>query len=108
MIALVALALFIIAGVEALLLLRASRRLLQFDDLFQQTVGVLDVYSSDLVRMSSADLDGILVDHPEVEAFHRRNMSARREIQGILEALVAVSPRRPKRPVPELPRPDVE
>lgn len=108
MIVLGILVLFIISGVEAWLLLKASRRLLQFDDLFQQIVGVLDAYSSDLVKMSSADLDGILVDHPEVEAFHRRNMSARREIQRALETLVAVSPRRPKRPVLELPRPDVE
>lgn len=108
MIYFIALVLFVIALIESWLLFRASRRLLQFDDLFQQTVGVLDSYSSDLGRMSSADLDGILVDHPEVTAFHKRNMSARRDIQGALEMLTAVSPRRAKRPSKELPRPDME
>lgn len=108
MTSLIALILLLVAVAEAWLLIRASRRLLQFDDLFQRTVDVLDSYSSDLTRMVSADIDGILADHPEVESFHRRNMSVRHDIGVILEMLTAVTPRRPKRPDAKFPRPDLE
>ena len=108
MASIIALLLLIVALAEGLLLYRASRRLLQFDDLFQGTIAVLDSYSSDLVEMSSADLDGILVDHPEVITFHKRNMRARRELQSALDSITSVFPRKPPRRDPKLPAPDME
>jgi hypothetical protein len=108
MASIVALFFVLVSLAEGLLLFRAARRLLQFDDLFQDTAEVLDGYSSDLAEMSSADLDGILVDHPEVIAFHKRNMRARRDVQSILDSVTAVSPRRPRRRDPKLPLPDME
>lgn len=105
-IALLVLALLVF--VESILLVRASRRLLQFDDLFQDLVAVLEEYSADLTKMVSADLDGVMVDHPEVIAFHQRNMRARRAVQSSLESIVAsVSTSRRTRKKQSLPRPDV-
>lgn len=88
------------------LLVRASRRLIQFDDVFQGIMPVLEQYSDDLARMSSADLDGILVDHPEILAFHRRNLVAKTAIESIVDSVSRMTPKRPK--APELPRPDME
>lgn len=83
-----------------------SRRLLQFDSLFQEITAVLDGYSTDLVRMTSADIDGILTDHPEVKTFHLRNMRARSDVQSALDTITEITPRRKK--APALPRPDME
>lgn len=89
------------------LLVRASRRLLQFDDLLQETLHVLDRYSDDLLKMTSGNIDGTLVDNPEVMGFHARNVRTRLEIQGAVDAISTVSPRRRNVDV-NLPRPDVE
>jgi hypothetical protein len=91
---------------EGYLLYRATRSLLRFDDIFQGLIPILDEYSTDLTRMTSANIDGILVDHPEVARFHARNMRARVSIQQTLDSIMSVTPRRKKKT--ELPRPDVE
>ncbi len=96
------------ALVSGFLLYRAARRLLQFDEVFQGLIPLLDEYSGDLVRMTSADLDGIMVDHPEVLSFHRRNMRARRDIQLVIDSITSISPRPPRRSDPKLPLPDME
>lgn len=85
---------------------RAFRRLLQFDDIFQGIMPVLDSYSKDLEEMSSADLDGILTDHPEILAFHRRNLAAKRDIESVVDSVTKMGPER--REAPALPRPDME
>lgn len=87
-------------------LYNGARRLLQFDDLFQGIASTLASYSSDLVRMTSSDIDSVLTDHPEVISFHMRNMRARLEVQGVLEEVTRATPRRRK--APALPRPDME
>lgn len=88
------------------LLFRASRRLLQYDDIFQNILPVLEEYDQDLVEMTSADLDGILADHPEVRAFHVRNMAARRAIESIVDSVTKLAPERKE--ALALPRPDME
>ncbi len=96
----------ILAIVLGYLLYRASRAVLMFDDVLQGIVPVLEEYGRDLERMASADIGGILIDHPEVSAFHARNMRALASIHGIFESVASMVPKR--RPVPVLPRPDVE
>lgn len=99
-------ALIAIALLEGLVIYRAVTRMLQFDSILQRIVDTLDSYSTDLIRMSSADIDGILVDHPEVLRFHQRNMKARAEVMGAIEDVTRETPRRRKAPAP--PRPDME
>lgn len=96
----------VVIAIQGYLLYRASVRLLQFDDVFQGIAPILSGYADDLVGMSSANIDGILVDHPEVAAFHRRNIAAQREIASLIESVIALTPRRPSKPA--LPRPDTE
>jgi len=90
----------------ALLIVRAVRRLLQYDDIFQGILPELTKYSEDLSRMSSADLDGIMVDHPEVLAFHKRNQRALKTVKSIVDSVTKIVPERKKPSA--LPRPDVE
>lgn len=84
-----------------------AKRLLQFDALFQRIFLALESYSTDLVRMTSSDLDNVLTDHPEVISFHMRNMRARLEVQNALEDIAKIVPSRRKKDN-SLPRPDVE
>lgn len=88
---------------SVLLLVRASRRLLQFDSIWQQIMPVLFGYSEDLRRMVSTDL---LVDNPEVVAFHKRNVRLLLELDEITRAVQATAP--PKEKKSRLPRPDME
>ena len=105
MIAIVILHFLLICGL-GFLLYRASRALLQFDSLFQGIVETLEGYSDDLTKMSSADIAGVLADHPEVAAFHMRNMRARADVRAHLEEVRKSRPSRRK--APTLPRPDAE
>ena len=84
------------------LLVRAARRLLEFDSIWQQIMPVLFEYSEDLRKMLSLDL---LTDNPEVVAFHKRNMRTLNELDNITKAVRSVAPQRSRTP---LPRPDVE
>lgn len=96
----------LIISCETALLVWATRRLIQYDDIFQSILPVLEEYGKDLEKMSSADLDGILVDHPEVLRFHRRNRIAKQQIESLVDSVTKLAPER--KPPPELPRPDVE
>ena len=86
-----------------ILLIRAARRLLQFDDMLQRTWGVLAEYSVDLTDMAKGDL---LLDSPEVIKFHKRNMNALYQISTIADEIGQVTPPRAKRDT-KLPAPDV-
>lgn len=88
------------------ILVRATRRLIEYDDLWQAILPVLQDYGDDLAKMSSANLDGILVDHPEVLNFHRRNRLAKQQIESLVGSIVKLVPEREK--APALPRPDME
>jgi hypothetical protein len=81
---------------------RSVKIALGFDEFFQAVFGVLSSYSVDLAKMSKGDL---LLDHPEVRAFHRRNLLALQEINAVLED---IKQGRPEAPKENLPRPDVE
>lgn len=89
-------------------IVRGGRRLFEFDEIFQEILPPLIAYGNDLKEMSSADLDGILVDHPEVLRFHKRNLQARQEIESVIDSVTNIAPPRPKARTPELPKPDME
>jgi hypothetical protein len=91
-------------AVTVFLLVRAARRLLQFDEIFSGILPVLTDYSVDLARMTKGDL---LLDNPEVLKFHKRNMNALANIEMITKEITEVAPPRPKRDT-KLPAPDVE
>lgn len=105
-VALVIIFLLLLVAALSILLVRATKRLLQFDDIWQGILPELESYSADLARMASADLDGILVDHPEVLTFHKRNLRAKKVIESILDSVTQMTPERKKPPA--LPRPDME
>lgn len=89
----------------AYLLRKATLRLLQFDMIWDMVTGDLLEYERDLRRMSSGDL---LVDHPEVLAFHRRNQAALRAVSEGLRQIVDARGVQPPGPPEVLPRPEVE
>lgn len=94
-------ALLLLSGALVFLLIRATRRLLEFDELWQQILPVLLGYADDLRKMLSLDL---LTDNPEVVAFHKRNLRMLSEIDEIAKSVRSVAP---QRIVGNLPRPDV-
>lgn len=83
-------------------LLRAIKRLLQFDMIWEQIMPVLFTYAEDLRKMLSADL---LTDNPEVLAFHKRNVRALLELDEITRIVQTTTPTKEKS---KLPRPDME
>jgi predicted TIM-barrel enzyme len=96
----------VIAVLEGALLFRASKRLLQFDDVFQMILPVLEDYAADLKKMSSGNLDGVLVDNPEVLAFHKTNQAHKVAIESIVDSVTKMNPPRAK--TPRLPKPEWE
>lgn len=85
------------------LLVKAIRRLLQFDSIWTQIMPVLFGYGEDLRKMVSADL---LVDNPEVLAFHKRNLRTLSELDAVVRTVSSVVAKREKKAA--LPRPDME
>lgn len=79
--------LFVLASLELIVIVmlsfvvvRFSKRLLQYDDLVDAISEPMMSYAADLKRMSSGDL---LIDNPEVLAFHRRNLEMLSEIESV-------------------------
>ena len=95
--------LIITNSITGVLLFRGGRRLLQFDDIFQEILPELQNYSADLRKLSSGDL---LLDHPEVVTFHKRNLRALKSLESIIDSVASVTPKQVK-PL-ALPRPEVE
>lgn len=89
--------------VETLLLIRASRRMLDFDELFQQILQPMQEYSAELKKISTAE--GILHDHPEVLAFHRANMAMLQKMDASIKIIQEAKPQKKKE---KLPRPEAE
>lgn len=87
-------------ALAALLIVRASRRLLEFDYIWEQAMPVLFGYADDLRKMVSTEL---LTDNPEVVAFHKRNLRTITELDSITKAVGRQRIEKKK-----LPRPDVE
>lgn len=88
------------------LFMRGAQRLMQYDDILQEILPILEDYGADLTEMSSGNLTGALVDHPEILAFHKRNIAARHAVESIVDSVTRMTPERKKTPV--LPRPDME
>lgn len=82
-------------------ILRATRRLLEFDSIWQEIMPVLFGYAEDLRKMLSLDL---LTDNPEVVAFHKRNLRLLSELDEITKSVRSAAPPRSSE---KLPRPDV-
>ncbi len=87
---------------ETFLLVRASRRLLQFDEIFQMIIEPMQEYSNALRKIASAE--GLLHDHPEVVEFHRANMNLLAHIDAAVRAVREERPEKKKRE--QLPRPE--
>lgn len=90
------------AGAGWYLFYRSVNVMFNFDQLFGEVTDVLQRYAVDLAKMSKGDL---LIDHPEVRAFHKRNLVALEEINAVLEE---VKKGRHEGPKELSPRPDVE
>lgn len=85
------------------LLVRATRRLLEFDRLFEAIVDPMQAYADTLRRITTAE--GILHDHPEVIAFHKANMEILFHMD---RAIASIRSGRPEKKRPKnLPRPEV-
>ena len=69
---------------------KMAKRLLQFDSIFESIVQVLVDYGVDLRKVLSG---GFLQDHPDIVAFHKRNLKALTEIETIVKDLEQVKPR---------------
>lgn len=91
-----------LAGVSGwYLFYRSAKIALGFDEFFQEVFGILSSYSEDLAKMTNGDL---LLDHPEVRAFHKRNLLALQQINAVLDEIKKGRQEAPK----EIgPRPDV-
>ena len=93
--------LVVIAGMGWYLFYRSAKIAFGFDEFFQSVFTILSTYSEDLTRMSKGDL---LLDHPEVRAFHKRNLQTLQEINVVLDEIKQGRSEAPK----EIgPRPDV-
>lgn len=75
----------LIAGGLGALLLRATRRLLEFDELFRVIIDPMQEYQDELSKIAKAE--GLLTDHPEVIAFHRANVIMLAKIESALKTL---------------------
>lgn len=85
---------FVLFFGTAFLLVRATKRLLQFDEFFQSILIPMQEYRDGLRRIATAE--GILHDHPEVIAFHRANMQMLQVIEKTLETIKQGKPEEPK------------
>jgi hypothetical protein len=88
---------------ETVLLVRATRRLLQFDAVFQMIVEPMQEYSIVLRKLSSGE--GLLHDHPEVMEFHRANLFLLTQMDA---AIRAVREEHPEKKRAKFPRPEAE
>ncbi len=83
------------------LLVRASKRLLEFDELLRVMVDPMQEYADALRKLVSSE--GLLHDHPEVVAFHRANLELMRLLD---ENISAIKAGRPTKKEENLPRPE--
>jgi hypothetical protein len=81
---------FVLLVAVSVLLLRATTRLLQFDEVLGAIVSPMENYAEKLRKIGKAE--GLLHDHPEVVAFHRANMEMLAALEG---AIVAVKEGQP-------------
>lgn len=89
------------ATAATLLVVRAGKRLLQFDTIFQMIVEPMQEYSDTLKKLTTGE--GLLQDNPEVMQFHRTNVNLLKQIEASLEAVRQEHPRKIKE---KLPRPE--
>ncbi len=92
---------FLLFCAAVYLLVRASKRLLEFDSLFQVTVGPMQEYADELRRIATSE--GLLNDHPDVIKFHQANI---RLMQMMDENIAAIKAGRPQKKEEKLPRPE--
>jgi hypothetical protein len=98
---------FSVAGtaISIFLLVRAAKRLLEYDAVFSSIAPALEQYAADLTKTLSS---GILLDNPEVLTFHKRNVSFLKHVESISKAVTEIHPVPKKDPQPIPPRPDWE
>lgn len=91
----------LLGGAGWYLFYRSARVMFNFDQVLGEVGRILGSYAVDLAKLSSGDL---LLDHPEVRAFHKRNILALEEINAVIDD---IKQGRPEGPRETLPRPDV-
>lgn len=96
----VAILFVLLSLVLSALLIRAAKRLLEFDSVLTLIVDPMEEYGNFLRKITQAE--GMLHDHPEVMAFHRANMEMLKKIDNAVAVV-----KRPRPQKKELPRPEV-
>jgi hypothetical protein len=76
---------FVWAGLATWAAVRASKRLLQYDELLGLIIDPMQEYRDELSRIATAE--GLLHDHPEVVAFHRANMKMLSKIEAAVSSV---------------------
>lgn len=76
------------------LLLRAARRLLEFDELLRIIIDPMQEYQAELAKIATAE--GLLTDHPEVVAFHRANVVMLAKINAAITSVKEARPQEPE------------
>lgn len=89
---------FVLLLLSTFLLWKSTKRLLEFDDMFQRIIQPMSEYSETLSRITSAE--GILHDHPEVVEFHRANVKLLAEINGSINSVKEILPKVKKSSLP--------
>ena len=69
--------------------IKALKRLLQFDSIFESIIKILSDYGIDLNKTLSS---GLLQDNPEIISFHKRNSQALAEIEAAVKNLEQIRP----------------
>lgn len=92
--------LIVVCVVLAEMLIKASKRLLQFDEIFSNCVDILTDYHNDLSQIVKSDMTGLLASSNEVASLHKRNMQAIVELDYIVSDITKITPRKEKQKLP--------
>jgi len=93
--------LLLLLALAIFVIVRLTKRLFQFDEVFEKIAPVLEAYSNELKKTLS---QGLLEEHPEVQAFHKLNMFALTQIELVTQDVTALAPKKkPKLPHNALP-----
>lgn len=86
--------LLVALGFAGFFLVRAAKRLFEYDELMSVIVAPMEEYADELRKIASAE--GLLHDHPEVLAFHRANMVMLGKLDEAISSIKESRPQEPK------------
>lgn len=82
--------LLLIVGALVFLLIRATRRLFEYDELLKFIVGPMQDYAHTLRKIATTE--GLLLDNPEVLEFHRANLELLAKIDSAITSIHEARP----------------